>query len=318
MPPAAKTCVICNAPLPFHLALTGNLCADVRCQWKWASIPAHQKCAGCGRPLSPWEFGIGFCAGSAECQLALHDARERERSNRMRERREALRQEARQLRDQAADAVGVREPESYPLALIPSFTTPVTDLPDERRQQMRERLLALIGEAMEPAEPPAEGAAAAPIPLPVLSQAVQTVLGRACGHCQGKCCRTGRDHAYLTVPVLRRYRQAHPEQGPEEVLEAYIGRIGSKTYEGSCVFHEPGGCSLPREMRSDTCNRYFCPDLDDLRAVLSSDTPARAFVASVHDETTDVIAPIYGDRITSAAFLDVDEARLVVPPSSDS
>ena len=29
--------------------------------------------------------------------------------------------------------------------------------------------------------------------------------------------------------------------------------------EGSCINHAAGGCSLPREMRSATCNEYLCP-----------------------------------------------------------
>jgi hypothetical protein len=94
--------------------------------------------------------------------------------------------------------------------------------------------------------------------------------------------------------------EQHPGQRPREVLEAYLSRVGNKTFEGSCIFHQPGGCSLPREMRSDTCDRYFCSGLAGYRAGLSGEKPPRAFFVSVS-----------GDAIRAAAFCDQDSAREV-------
>src|SRR5208337_492465 len=80
-----------------------------------------------------------------------------------------------------------------------------------------------------------------------VSPEVQAVLNGACALCRGFCCGSGGDHAYLTVATIRRYMAKHLEQGPEEVLAAYLGRIRNDTVAGSCIFHQSGGCGLPRE-----------------------------------------------------------------------
>ena len=41
----------------------------------------------------------------------------------------------------------------------------------------------------------------------------------------------------------------------------YLGKLGGTTYRGSCIYHGAAGCELPREMRSDTCNGFYCADL---------------------------------------------------------
>jgi hypothetical protein len=71
-------------------------------------------------------------------------------------------------------------------------------------------------------------------------------------------------------------------------VAAYVARVPAATVPGSCVFHGADGCGLPREMRSDTCNRYLCDGLVELRAELgrraAAGAPARAaYVAVVED-----------------------------------
>jgi hypothetical protein len=99
----------------------------------------------------------------------------------------------------------------------------------------------------------------------------------------------------------------HPDQGPEEVLAAYMGHVRNETVSGSCIFHQPGGCGLPREMRSDTCNRYFCKGLTDFQQGLSGRDPARGFFVATE-----------GEAILAAAFCDADGTRLVsIAPPAD-
>jgi hypothetical protein len=48
---------------------------------------------------------------------------------------------------------------------------------------------------------------------------------------------------------------------------------------GSCINHGATGCSLPREMRSDTCNDYFCNPMRAWQArCASGERPLGAFV----------------------------------------
>ena len=85
-----------------------------------------------------------------------------------------------------------------------------------------------------------------------------SILDQACARCRGHCCRNGGEEAYLTEDTIRRYLHEHPGTRPLDLLEAYLARVGHETFEGSCIFHGPTGCTLSREMRSDTCNGYFC------------------------------------------------------------
>src|SRR5262249_35303122 len=115
------------------------------------------------------------------------------------------------------------------------------------------------------------------------------------------------NQAYLTVATLRRYLDAHPDQRPRDVLAAYLARVGPKTYKDSCIFHRPDGCSLPREMRSDTCNQHFCGGLKEFQHNLPDTGPVRGFFASTDDGT-----------IQAAAFIDESEVRVVrVPAAQD-
>jgi hypothetical protein len=89
------------------------------------------------------------------------------------------------------------------------------------------------------------------------------------------------------------------------VLAAYLARAGHKTYKGSCIFHRPGGCALPREMRSDTCNQHFCGGMKEFQHNLPDSGPVRGFFASTVD-----------GAIQSAAFIDESEVRVVPVPTA--
>jgi hypothetical protein len=86
-----------------------------------------------------------------------------------------------------------------------------------------------------------------------------------CTLCRGGCCTMGGDRAYLTVDTMRRVMRHHPQWSPAEVVQAYRDRIAPQTQRGSCINHTKDGCSLPREMRSDTCNDFACSALSALQ-----------------------------------------------------
>jgi hypothetical protein len=104
----------------------------------------------------------------------------------------------------------------------------------------------------------------------------------ACSCCKGRCCEGGADHAYLKVETIRRYRAEHPDQRPRDVLAAYLDRVGHRSYEGSCIFHQGDGCALPRTMRADLCNRHYCKALLEFQRDLPNEGPIRAFFVAAH------------------------------------
>ncbi len=77
--------------------------------------------------------------------------------------------------------------------------------------------------------------------------------------------------------------------------------------EGSCILHGPAGCALPREMRADICNQFYCAGLKEFQKGLTQEGPIRVFLAAAE-----------GDTVTDAAFCDENGSRTVpVPPPDD-
>lgn len=206
--------------------------------------------------------------------------------------RDYLRREARQRREQAALAAASRArrieeagtnartwtrlhafahlpdgPVGAPLQLLlPSGPARARPLARSRRERYRAHLLAVanIAAAMAPGMPRTNAAASQD---PILDTAAPSPLpGRLCALCGGGCCTRGSDHAYLGAPTLRRFMDAYPALSTEAVVAAYLERVGDITQAGSCINHTRSGCSLPREMRSDTCNDYACAALAEVQA----------------------------------------------------
>lgn len=143
------------------------------------------------------------------------------------------------------------------LALLPASADPLAGSDPSRREEFVRRLTETAGRALHPANP-----APVPEPPPAPSEAfVQSV----CTGCQGSCCRSGSDHAYLTEETIARVLQDHPEWTLAQILESYVARLPAESIVDSCIYHSATGCGLPRELRSDTCNRYLCGKLRTLR-----------------------------------------------------
>lgn len=85
---------------------------------------------------------------------------------------------------------------------------------------------------------------------------------RMCAMCKGGCCTAGRDSAYITPSTIRRYLDAHPDSTDNDILDAYLSRLGTDSVTDACINQSPAGCVLPRSMRSDTCNQYYCNALE--------------------------------------------------------
>lgn len=135
-------------------------------------------------------------------------------------------------------------------------------------------------------------------------EAMGVTVAAACIACQGACCWSGGDHAYLDVPVMQRWLREHPGSGVDDVVEAYVARIGTRTEFRSCVFHGAQGCTLPREMRSRICNEYLCDPLRDWVNAHDGAPPARAFYMAVA-----------GAEIERAALADGGLVQLVRRPA---
>ena len=292
----AERCAICNTPLTPLDAPTRPTCRSAVCRWRYATMPAAEKCRVCKRPLAPAERLGGVCE-----RAACRDARMREwREWRARRRVEdqALRAQAGALRAERAASLGIADADSYHVVLTPSYAggglVPVSR---ERRRKLREHLTRVATAALEQ---PTSSAAAAP-PEPPLHPEVGRVLGAACATCQGHCCRNGTERGYLSADTIRRTFGGEPGLTVRKVVTRYLRRVGKTSQARSCIFHGAAGCTLPREMRSDTCNRYFCGELVHLRRSLETGEISRVFLATFSGPDGALTTAVRGDAFVAAA-----------------
>jgi hypothetical protein len=133
---------------------------------------------------------------------------------------------------------------------VPAYGGRLEPLPPERRRAFAAYLRKIIAEAF--AEP-------APRVRATSSNAVHSAATEAaCAACRGQCCSHGGEHAYLDEDTIRRVARARPELGARGIAALYRARLAKESFAGSCVFHGAQGCRLPRELRSDLCNEFYC------------------------------------------------------------
>lgn len=92
---------------------------------------------------------------------------------------------------------------------------------------------------------------------------VADVVRAGCTQCQGFCCRGGGEHAYLDERTMARVRRDNPDLNAAGIIALYTRSLASPGYEGSCLFHGSAGCTLPKPLRAELCNQYYCTGLWD-------------------------------------------------------
>jgi hypothetical protein len=127
----------------------------------------------------------------------------------------------------------------------------------DRVRRLRKHLVASMRAEREMKRPDRSASPVRPEPEGFAGEVART----ACRLCKGWCCKGGEEHAYLDERAMARVRRARPELDARAVLRLYSERVPPAGYRESCVFHGPEGCTLPRELRSDVCNSYFCSGL---------------------------------------------------------
>jgi hypothetical protein len=79
-----------------------------------------------------------------------------------------------------------------------------------------------------------------------------------CATCRGYCCRLGGSRAFIDQRTIARVQSQWPDLSEEGLVAAYLDALPARHAAGSCVYHGAGGCALPRDLRSNVCNDYFC------------------------------------------------------------
>ena len=241
-----------------------------------------RSCAVCGQQLSVHEQAVGDTCGKADCKNAgVRAAAQAEYR-----RRQKLRERAATVEKSVVPSYAEDRAQNRALGVLPSNDRRFAVLPERRIRVFRDRLMQKISEATairygsaEPEEPPSGYDAP--------SQATEeqlAVLGNACATCRGDCCSQGGDHAFINADTILAHMKRNPKQRPREILDAYLSRIGNRSYEMSCVYHSDKGCGLPREMRSSICNGFLCRGASEVLYQLADASTQKAFVVTVNEQ----------------------------------
>lgn len=252
----ARTCMICDAQVRLYVPFTAG--DDVACESPQCRMIMSRRAH-----VGPEMFRF----------LIENYRRQRREQQRLtgRNAHEAFENES------IRDAVNRRErlPAShYPLVTLPTGPQSLERVPQGRRERYREHLADIIAEAVsvrddDPAPVHAPSVASEPIPL----------AEQLCTLCQGGCCSIGGERAFLSAATIRQFMRLRPELPPDRVAAEYLDRLADRTVAGSCINHTATGCSLPRQMRADICNTYYCKSMRGWQAVCGSGkTPLGAFV----------------------------------------
>jgi len=188
--------------------------------------------------------------------------------------------------------------------VVPANERSLRPLPRRRRRaferHLREQLAGALVGTRSTAERPAAADAEA-------SQAAVATLRIACAACKGRCCAAGAEHAYVDSSVIERAQRLYPDSGREHLVALYLSHLPERSYAGSCVFHAANGCTLPRELRADICNAFYCSGLRAYRA-----RPAERQAGS-----RQLVLATAGDRLARARVIDAGGHAhpLRVPPA---
>ncbi len=276
------SCAVCGTALTALQSRAGLVCGKPICAWKFDAVPAHERCAVCGRALTVHQRAAQTCAQPSCRQVWLADRPLAMR----RERRKRLESEGIALRARVAAELGIADAHSYRLTIVPQNYAPSRKLPTRRRRALRAHLEHVLQQAIAHQEAVDEGTEQPRPPLPALvppSKEVGEVMLHACVGCRGSCCRTGDDHAYITPYTMLAYRCAHPNADIDEILDAYLSHVPKNTLQNGCVYQHATGCTLPRDMRGDTCNRFYCDGLREFEQSVVTGEPPRAFFIPMDD-----------------------------------
>lgn len=142
------------------------------------------------------------------------------------------------------------------VVIVPRYQGRLTRLSRDRRATFLEHLRRIIWEAVEA---PGDARRKQYLGGPNPAQADFAVW--ACTACGGDCCSKGGTHAYLDDETIKRVASERHIRSRRTLSALYEQHLPDESHAGSCVFHAAEGCTLPRELRSDLCNRFYCTPL---------------------------------------------------------
>ncbi|MCP4622051.1 MAG: hypothetical protein GY850_00795 [bacterium] len=227
-----------------------------------AAISRSTHCVICGSSLSFHQQWAGDICDDWRCRWARLDRE-----------MEAHRQEA-------AGALGEREPELYRALVVPHRPGSIDVLPAKRRADHLEFLIELVmkvtqGEACDEESGIESWESGTGFPV--------AIAAAVCAVCGGACCHRAGDQAFLDRAAINRYLVSKYEPESSNVVSTYAAHLPERSFTGSCVYHTIDGCALPRSLRADICNNYRCSGLKQAERWACDDGTTRVYVVVRED-----------------------------------
>ncbi len=137
-----------------------------------------------------------------------------------------------------------------------------------------------------------------------------TISDRICGMCKGGCCTSGREHAYLSAITIKRNLDIDPSLTATDILDLYLSNISSETIDGACINQTKTGCALPKELRSDICNSFYCDSLKSYQMNLADEEDPGMLLAIQRASTCwNTIGPDVSNEVVNIALVQEKDIR---------
>jgi hypothetical protein len=309
-------------PLPTSGPRQCAVCAEP-VDWRWPLIsrkgdvsPSPQLYPVCREAACRWLFNElgGLPEAEFKRQIEWRGQAWREERMRVGRQRERAQDEAGEASAMFAVLGRAGLPALPDLQLVvPSGHTPLRPVSERRRRVYAAHVDAVIAAALAPAEAEAPGHT---VPDSETIAPDSTLPGRLCGVCGGGCCASGGTHAYLKEATVRRVLAENPGLDPASLRALYLDHVPARSVSRSCINHTRSGCTLPRSLRSDICNRWVCHPLTALLTALQADPPVRTAVVlrRRQNQWNKERLTLNNDIVAAAAISETSSRALKPPP----
>jgi hypothetical protein len=135
---------------------------------------------------------------------------------------------------------------------------------------------------------------------------LRSLSDRLCTLCKGGCCTDGADHSFIRTITIRRYMDLNPTLSQSAIYARYTAHLNEKTIEGSCINHAEKGCTLPRSLRSDLCNGFYCDSLNTYQKQCSTSGVVSVLAIQRANTNSGRFDPEIENTVTKIELIEVD------------
>lgn len=251
----------------------------------------NKHCHYCHKSLSQTESIMGDVCNDAHCRLSWQNDKLKLEQLQLKQKLEqdlAFEEKVYINHQQFIEKAGIKNTISTIVSVVPANIYTITDIPQQRIQELRRYLEKCINDAMVLTHAQDDKCdiifKATDSLTNTESEQERDAMIQACSTCKGFCCLGGgRRHGFQDTQNILGYMQRNSQLSPAEILTQYIERIPQQSYQDSCLYHTESGCNLPRDMRAEICNRALCKGLERMKRRLTQGTPDAVFIVAQSD-----------------------------------